>query len=467
MLKYKPNVYSPLKFLSYIWPLLLLLSALACKPDDEIITTDPEAKLEFSGDTVLFDTVFVTQGSITKRLKVYNPNKKAVRISDITLAGTSSSPYKLTINGIESPLANNIELRGKDSIYILVKVTVNPSDVNLPFLVADSILFNTNGNRQQVKLVAYGQNAYFHRKVAIGTTTWPNDKPHVLLDTVLVQEGATLTIQKGTRVFAASKAVLLVNGRLLVEGTPTERVSFSGYRREPLYTEAPGQWEGIRILTKSENSSIKYADINNTVYGLRIGNPGKAGTLVEGCTVAYTFMDGIVSYTSDVKLVNTLIRNFGQYGFGGLGGGNYEVLYSTIVSYSNQLPRETPAFVVADFIPGTDIKNQPTSLRLINSIVYSDSFRDEVLLEAGAAAHLEITNNMLRTEKYKTSLNANGNKLNIEPKFKAIGKLDFSLDTLSPASSAARFLPEITTDIKGKKRSATTPDIGAYERSID
>ncbi len=445
----------------------MLLSALACKPDDEVITSDPEAKLEFSGDTVLFDTVFVTQGSITKRLKVYNPNKKAVRISDITLAGAAASPYKLIINGVESPLANNIELRGKDSIYILVKVTVNPSDENLPFLVSDSILFNTNGNRQQVKLVAYGQNAYFHRKEAIGTTVWPNDKPHVLLDSVLVQEGATLTILKGTRIFAASKAVLLVNGKLLVDGTPTERVSFSGYRREPLYAQAPGQWEGIRILTKSGGNSIKFADINNAVYGLRIGNPGMAGTLVEGCAIAYTFLDGVVGYTSDVKLVNTLIRNFGQYGFGGLGGGNYQVLYSTIVSYNNQMPRETPAFVIADFIPGTEIKDKPASLRLINSIVYSDTFRNEVLLETGAAANFEITNNLLRTEKYKNSLDRNGNKLNVEPKFKAIGKYNFSLDTLSPANSAARFLPEITTDIKGKARSSATPDIGAYERSID
>ncbi|MBF9253036.1 hypothetical protein I2I11_07015 [Pontibacter sp. 172403-2] len=458
-----------MKYLLAILPLLLLLSLFSCEPKDEIITTDPNAILSFSADTVLFDTVFVSQGSVTKRLKVFNPNPKAVRISGITLAGAASSPYQLIINGVQRPLANNIELRGNDSLYVLVKVNINPSDENLPFLVADSILFSTNGQQQSVKLVAYGQNAYFHRKETIGNTTWPNDKPHVLLDSVLVKADATLTIPKGTHIYAANKAVLLINGQLLVQGTPEERVTFSGLRREPDYVTAPGQWEGIRILTKSAGNVLQYADIRNTQYGLRIGNPGKAGTLIEGCVVAYAFLDGIVGYTSDVKVVNTLIYNCGQYGFGGLGGGNYEVLYATIVNYGNRLPRETPALVIADYIPGTEIKDKPTLLRLVNSIVYSESygFKDEVLFDVGPEASLEIRNNLLRTNIYAEQLHQSNNILNREPAFKAPDKADFSLDTLSPASSAALVLPDITTDIKGKPRSATEPDMGAYERTID
>lgn len=451
-----------------ILPLLLLLSLFSCEPRDEVITSDPTAVLEFSGDTVLFDTVFVSRGSITRRLKVYNRNAKAVRISEITLAGAAASPYQLTINGVQSPLANNVELRGGDSLYVLVKVNINPTDENQPFLVADSILFQTNGQQQNVKLLAYGQNAYFHRKGAIGTTVWENDKPHVLLDSVLVQEGATLTIRKGSHIYGSNKAVLLVNGRLLVEGTPEERVIFSGYRREEDYQTAPGQWEGIRILTKSGDNQIRYADIRNTLYGLRIGNPGKSGTLVEGCVVAHAFLDGIVAFTSDVKVLNTLIYNCGQYGFGGLGGGNYEVLYSTIVSYNNRLVRETPLFVVTDFIPGTEIENQATSLRLTNSIVYSDShaMEDEVLISPLSAA-TEISHNLLQTSVYIPDLQDSDNKLNIEPKFKEPAKFDFSLDTLSPASGAAQYLPNLPSDLKGQARSTTQPDMGALERTID
>lgn len=445
---------------------MLLLTALSCTPQEEELTTDPAAVLRFSSDTVMFDTVFVSKGSVTKRLKVYNPNKNAVRISNITLAGAATSPYNLIINGVENPVATNLELRGKDSLYVLVKVNINPTDVNLPFLVADSILFDTNGKRQGVKLVAYGQNAVFHTKKSISTTTWTNNLPHVLLDSVLVQEGATLTIEKGARIVGTQRAVLLVNGRLIVEGTPEERVSFSGYRREPEYVVAPGQWEGIRILTKSSGNSIKYADIRNTRFGLRIGNPGKAGTLVEGCQIQYTFLDGIIAFTSNVKVVNTLITHFGQHGFGGLGGGNYEVLYTTIASYNNLMPRETPAFVVTDYIPGTDIKDKPLSVRLINSIVYSDggeSYNDEIFLEATADPVIEVANSILRTELYKAIFNNNGNILNVAPKFKETDKRNFSLAESSPARGAALPLPGITTDLKGYVRSTNAPDIGALE----
>lgn len=308
-----------MKYLLAILPLLLLLSVFGCEPQDEVITEDPDALLVFSADTVLFDTVFVSRGSVTKRLKVYNPNEKAVRISEITLAGSTASPYQLTINGQQSPLVNNVELRGGDSLYVLVKANINPTDQSQPFLAADSIVFTTNGQQQRVQLVAYGQNAYFHRKGSTGTTTWASDKPHVILDSVLVEEGAVLTIEPGTRIFGYNKAVLLVAGQLQVQGTPAQRVAFSGYRREEGYRTAPGQWEGIRVLPTSGGNLIKYADIKNARYGLRIGNPGKAGTLVEGCVVAHAFLDGIVAFTSDVRIVNTLIYNCGQYGFGGLG----------------------------------------------------------------------------------------------------------------------------------------------------
>ena len=454
-----------MKYLLTVLPLLLVLSLFSCEPRDEVITTDSKAVLEFSGDTVLFDTVFVSQGSVTKRLKVFNPNQKAVRISGVTLAGAASSPYQLTINGIQSPLVNNIELRGNDSLYVLVKVNINPSDEPLPFLIADSILFSTNGQQQSVKLVAYGQNAYFHRKESIGNTTWANDKPHVLLDSVLVKENATLTIPEGTHIYAANKAVLLINGQLQVEGTPEKRVIFSSLRREPDYVTAPGQWEGIQILTKSAGNVLRYADIRNTQYGLRISNPGRAGTLVEGCVVANAFLAGIVGYTSDVKVVNTLIYNCGQYGFGGLGGGNYELLYSTIANYGNRLPRQGPALVVQ----GSGSTDILTSLRLVNSIIYSESygFMDEVLLDVGLDATLEIKNNLLRTDLYKEQFSQNSNILNEEPIFIAPEKADFRLDTLSPASGAAHMLPGITTDIRGKARNTAKPDMGAYERTID
>ena len=60
-------------FASVIFLIFILLS-ISCKKEDDIIT-DSSAKLEFSVDSVLFDTVFTTVGSITKQLKVYNKKR--------------------------------------------------------------------------------------------------------------------------------------------------------------------------------------------------------------------------------------------------------------------------------------------------------------------------------------------------------------------------------------------------------
>ena len=52
--------------------LLLLIIIASCKKEIGFIT-DKNSKLNFSEDTVLFDTVFTQVGSSTKQLKIYNP----------------------------------------------------------------------------------------------------------------------------------------------------------------------------------------------------------------------------------------------------------------------------------------------------------------------------------------------------------------------------------------------------------
>src|SRR6478736_1753215 len=128
---------------------------------EEKITTDAGAKLEFSRDTIFFDTLFTSTQSITKRFRVYNRNSKAVVIQSIEVGGKAQSQYQVIINGLTTYFQNNLTLRGGDSLFILVSTKIPSQAQELPFLVQDSIVFSTNGNIQQVQLIAYGQNATF------------------------------------------------------------------------------------------------------------------------------------------------------------------------------------------------------------------------------------------------------------------------------------------------------------------
>ncbi|MDP4267878.1 MAG: hypothetical protein Q8880_10655, partial [Bacteroidota bacterium] len=228
-----------------IFLLFLLISNLflSCKKDQ--INKSTDIKLDFSTNNVQFDTVFTTIGSTTKRLLVYNNSSSKINISNISLVGGKNSNFRININGAPSNTATNIEVNPKDSLYIFVKVTVNPNNQNSPFVIRDSIMFNTNGNTQYVNLTAWGQNAYYHTpdhfsqdlpaySIIKCNDIWKNDKPHVIYGWAVVDQGCKLSIQAGTKVHLFNNAVLWVynGGSINVQGTANDPVIFQGTRLE-------------------------------------------------------------------------------------------------------------------------------------------------------------------------------------------------------------------------------------------
>ena len=132
-----------------------LLALVGCQQD--ILSDDPTAQLTFSQDSVLFDTVFTTMGSSTKRMMVYNPNKNAVLIERVEMADGKS--FYINLDG-ENQLENlcDITLRGGDSLFLFIRAEIDPQQSNSPVLVEDTITFHVNNKAQHIYLQAYGQN---------------------------------------------------------------------------------------------------------------------------------------------------------------------------------------------------------------------------------------------------------------------------------------------------------------------
>ena len=184
-----------------------------CKKED-LISKDPSARLFFSDDTVIFDTVFTQMGSTTKTLKIYNTLNRKLIVSSIRLAGGNSSAYRLNIDGLKANSASDIEIGPGDSLYIFVAVTINPNNSNSPLIVADSLLFSTNGNSQKVDLVAWGQDANYIRPTnSIGALKYSilananenvslnSSKPYVVYGYAVVDSAGSLTIPEGTKMY--------------------------------------------------------------------------------------------------------------------------------------------------------------------------------------------------------------------------------------------------------------------------
>ena len=116
----------------------------SCKKENFI--TSPQARLGVSADTLFYDTVFTTAGSITKSFKIFNLNDKKLRLSQVKLMSGSASAFKINVDGISAAEVNNIEIAPDDSIYVFVQVNVNQTTANLAFIIRDSIIINYNGN---------------------------------------------------------------------------------------------------------------------------------------------------------------------------------------------------------------------------------------------------------------------------------------------------------------------------------
>ncbi len=452
-------------FLLYFIPFFCLLCY--CTPEEEMITSSENAKLTFSEDTVSFDTLFTTLGSTTQWLTVRNPNQNAVEISSIELAGGSSSPYTVYVNGKSGTLFPNQFLLGKDSMLVLVEISIDPADQDMPFLVKDSLLFHTNGNLQDVKLIAWGQDAHFVKSLHIREdTVFTAARPYVITDSVFVEEPATLSIEAGGQLFFDNNAKLRVHGSLQAIGTAKNRIMLDNIRQDGAFENAPGQWEGIIFSPESKQNTIDFAVIRNATNGVfKQGSPQNdngqdtipqlviSNTIIENMSAG-----GIVAFNASLKVYNTLVNHCTGHVVGNFEGGRYVYTHCTLDNSNNQFVREAP---VVEFSDGaSDEASRPVFVCMQNNIIWGN-LNEELALEQITlpASSVKIAHNLIKTQH--SELEADGNLLNIDPEYIDPVIYNYRLDTASQAIDKG-MKPGTITDLDGNHRD-TLPDLGAYE----
>lgn len=368
---------------SFVFFVLLLAFAFGgCRKNN--ISSDPDAQLAFSRDTVFFDTVFTTIGSTTQLVKIYNRNDQAIRISEVDLVGGTNSKFQLNLDGIPGVSFSDVEVASGDSMWMFVEVTVDPSQQNLPFVVEDRVRFVTNGNEQFVQLVAWGQDAYFHggpRRLSVlpCNEVWNADKPHVVYGIVAVDENCSLTINAGTQVHCHAKSGLYIyRGLLTVQGEYGNEVVFQGDRLEPSYSNIPGQW-GIELSFAFETSfgveeatvarggiwlfectgaTIDYAILKNGSIGIQVdtlASPTEDALRLTNTRIDNMGVLGILGQGTNISGWNNLVSNCGQSCAAFTIGGRYQFAYSTFANYWSEGSRQAPTFILNNYY--LDINN--------------------------------------------------------------------------------------------------------------
>lgn len=461
---------------------LFFLAIIACllsnckKPE-----TDNNIELRFSSSMVTFDTVFTTIGSTTRSFTVYNPSDQNTTV-DIYLASGSTSYYSLNVNGVAGNDQRNVIIPARDSIFVFVKVNINPSGQNTPFLVTDSIIFENKYIKQDVDLMAYGQDAHFivadpntgmniiaHEHE---TVTWTNDKPYVVYGGwVVVDSLGTLNIEPGTRIYFHKGSGLWVwrYGNIHVNGTQTQPVTFRGDRLEPQFENDCNQWDRIWILEGNEENTINYAIISGAYVGLQIEPWGgfneitvtENRNVISNTIIKNTYNSGILARYSNIEATNCVIGNNGSCSLQ-LEGGTYKFTHVTVGNYYAGTPnRQNPALYLSNSTQLYGLP-YPTEANFTNSIIYGNvSSGEEILITKDASTSFTYTFDhcLIRSSiSGDNFVNCNTGS----PEFVNTTNNDYHLGVFSYAINRGKQGVNVPYDLDGKTR-GNIPDIGAYE----
>jgi len=462
---------------------VFLLSGLiffAC--NNEEFNTGSDAKLVFASDTITFDTVFTTIGSTTKWFTVKNPQKQSVNISNVFLAGGNNSPFRLNINGVAANEDFDVDISGGDSIFIFVEATVDPTGQNNPMVYHDSIVFNLNGNKQDVDLIAFGQDFHLFNGEVLKTQHWKNDKPYLIYNSVLIDSLETLSVDAGCRIHFHQGSSMFVKGTLKATGTFDEPVKFLGDRLEKSYSDVPGQWGaltelssggiyvygGIHFLVGSKDNVLDWTIIKNANKGIQIDSMGFSENpvlTISNSKIENMTLNCIDARTTFLKASNCVFANSGSYTVALLFGGDYEFNHCTVANYFTVGTRKEPALVLNNYYKYNKIiYSFNLNAFFGNCIVYGNNSNEISTDKDGTGTFTYSFKNCLVNTNLSSDFE--NSVFNKDPLFVDIPENNFAIDSLSPARAIgnieiARLFP---LDLDNQSRLEDNgPDSGALE----
>jgi len=412
------NLNSTMRLKLILSSLLLIFLFNACRKD--FVFQPSEGGLEFSKDTIYFDTVFTNIGSSTYTLKVYNRSNNDIKIPMIRFGKGINSKYRMTVDGMvgnNNRIFEGVELLANDSMFIFIETTVDIAEANPEtFLYTDFIEFqNVKTETQKVELVTLIKDAYFlfpqrnqegiYESIPIGEDQiygffldendpdngneliWTNEKPYVIYGYAAVPPNKTLQIQPGARIHCHFNSGIIAynNSTIKALGSPSlnpenpleNEIIFEGNRLEPGFSDIPGQWNFIWLTQGSTNHEFEHVTIKNASLGLYVtghtnyNNPN-ADVRLRNTQIYNCSNMGILSYTGYLSAENTVVNNAGLASVACAYGGKYSFNHCTI---SNTWPSsQQVALLISNFTEGFEpLQQDLVQANFHNCIVYGNN----------------------------------------------------------------------------------------------
>ena len=229
------------------------------------------------------------------------------------------------------------------------------------------------GNRTLFPVV----KATFVEGAITQNTTWALvDSPFVLSGNVTVYPNATLTIEPGVEVEFGGEFSLLINGKLLADGTDEKMITFTSNKQYP----RAGDWKTITFIS-TQAYSLTYCIIEYGVDGITVAS----GSLnIRDSKVNWNSQNGIVITNGNVDVEDNDITNNVESGI--------------LVSGSNQVTVRRNS-ITSNYNGITLLGNSISNLNIDQNNISSNS-QTGILLGADAYGNTVIIDNTLSANQY-------------------------------------------------------------------
>lgn len=422
-----------------------LVAVLAYSCNNREWNDDPNFELKFSSDTIFFDTIFTSIGTCTYNIKIYNTSNKPVNIKQIILKNGEASPFRINVDGVSGTTFNDVEIYANDSLFLFAKATIDPNNTSTPFICEDDILFFVNNSKQNVKLLAWGQNAHFYNDSTIkGNITLTNDKPHVIYKKLIFDTLSEINIEEGTQLCFHNDAALIVKSgaKILAHGTLENPVVFRGDKyaaNKPDIDIVPGQWIGI-FFENSHSNVFTYTEIRNAKVGLYIDSCDNSQTAItlHNCLISNNVSYGLRSVNANIIAANTEFSNSGGYLLSVEGASTLDFRHCTFANYFRFGSRKSSSILLANTYYDTNFNviAAPINNALFGNCIVYGSKTEEINIRKDDDNNFNVIfeNCLIRTETSETHQTLYNNCVfNEEPKFVDVNESNFLLDSLSAA----------------------------------
>lgn len=486
---------------------LLLGFTFSCR-DEYRAYRDGNVVLEFSQDTVRFDTIFTTQPSVTRKVMVRNPYKEAVMIDRIYLQGGSSSRFRVNVGGDTSLIQNRVTIGGMDSIYVFVNVAIDYHNQDNPFEIVDYLCFEPEGSRpQSIVLTAWGQDANYwkadyHVRIPFSDPemfnpdsdsldlscfdyeesrhSFSDPKPYVIYGYMCVGKGKTLRIPAGTRIYFAPRSGIWIQegARLEVEGSAGQPVLFTSLRQDGDYRNMAGQWGRIWLSAESGPHEVDYAWVRNGQTGFWIDSCRKSegGLHISNSKIENMSSYAIFCQQNRVRGYNLCLSQAQSILYFHKGG-SYTFVHCTFANDYSGGYGGSRCLSLSDY--ETDMSGEKREYPLEEAVFANSSFtgrnsmqlRLDLAGEMGSYPQISFEHCLLSQNPVPEDTSCfSFCQWNKEPFFVDPDNYDFEIDSTASALVAkgdpAYVTGECLFDLAGRNRKIP-PSIGAYEFYAD